>query len=72
MIEIVNIDDENCTILMKYKFDEDTDFELREMLYEGDSNQIECGEYHMWEKGEYIRWPKYKELVNEVVRRFGT
>ena len=70
MIEIVHIDDDNFTILMKYKFDEDKDFEFRELLYEGDSDQTECGEYHMWEKGEYIRWAKYKELVNEAVRKF--
>lgn len=70
MIEIVHIDDDNFTILMKYKFDEDKDFELRKLLCEGDSDQTECGEYHMWEKGEFIRWTEFKELVNEAVRRF--
>ena len=70
MIEIIHIDDDNFTILMKYKFDEDKDFELRELLYEGGSDQTECGEYHMWELGEFIRWADYKELVNEAVRRF--
>jgi len=70
MIEIVHIDDDNFTILMKYSLGEDKDFELGELLYEGGSNQTECGEYHMWEKGEYIMWAKYKELVNEAVRRF--
>lgn len=70
MIEIVHIDEDSFTILMKYNLDEDKDFELRELLYEGDSDQTVCGEYHMWEKGEFIRWAKYKELVNEAVRRF--
>ena len=63
MIEIVHIDDDNFTILMKYKFDEDKDFEFRELLYRGGSDQTECGEYHMWEKGEYIR-SKLKEMHN--------
>lgn len=70
MIEIVYVDDDNFTILMKYNLDEDKARELHKLLYEGDSDQTVCGEYHMWKLGEYIRWAKYKELVNEAVRRF--
>ena len=70
MIEIVWVDEDNRTILMKYSLNRDKESELRYMLCEGGSNQTDCGEYHIWEKGEFIRWDKFNELVNEAVRRF--
>ena len=70
MIEIACVDEDNRTILMKYSLDNENDSELRYMLCEGNSDETVCGQYHIWEKGEFIRWDKFKELVNGAVKKF--